>query len=90
MKILAYFEETPLCTVALRVAARLAHRLDVPLTVMTTRASTVLTEPEPPLGRDVPRDEWPALPPGLGILTRALAELVRLLGFSFSLQLSSL
>jgi nucleotide-binding universal stress UspA family protein len=75
MKILAYLEDTPLCTVALRTAGRLALRLEVPLTVMTTRVSTVATEPEPPLGRDVARDEWLALPPGLVRLTRALAEL---------------
>ncbi|PJB94682.1 MAG: hypothetical protein CO080_11610, partial [Nitrospirae bacterium CG_4_9_14_0_8_um_filter_70_14] len=75
MKIFAYLENTPLCTIALRTAGRLAQRLATDLTVITSRTGTVVTEPQPPVGRDLPRAEWPALPPGLALLTRALAEL---------------
>jgi nucleotide-binding universal stress UspA family protein len=75
MKIFTYIEDTPLCPTALRTAGRLAQRLGADLAVLTSRTGTVVSEPEPPLGRDLPRDQWDALPPGLALLTRALAEL---------------
>jgi len=75
VKIFAYVEDTPLCTTALRTAGRLAQRLGTDLAVMTSRTGTVVSEPEPPLGRDLARGEWDALPPGLTLLTDALGEL---------------
>jgi nucleotide-binding universal stress UspA family protein len=75
MKIFAYVEDTPLCTTALHIAGRLARRLEIDLTVMTSRTGTLVMEPQPPLGRDLPRSEWQSLPPGVALLTRALEEL---------------
>jgi len=75
MKIFAYIEDTPLCTIALHTAGRLAQRLGADLAVMTSRTGTVISEPEPPLGRDLARSEWHGLPPGLALLTHALAAL---------------
>jgi len=75
MKIFVYIEDTPLCTTALRTAGRLAQRLGADLAVLTSRTGTVISEPEPPLGRDLPRGAWETLPPGLILLTRAVAEL---------------
>jgi len=72
MKLLVYTDGTPFSDNALHFAAQLTQKLDVELTVITTRSGTHAIEPLPPVGQDIALTDRQSFPPGLQVLTRAL------------------
>ena len=75
MKLLVYTDGGPTAPRALAFAADWTRRLEAQLAVTTVRSETHAMEMLPPLGREVPPDEWDRLPHGLQILTDAARQL---------------
>jgi nucleotide-binding universal stress UspA family protein len=75
MKILVYTDGGATADKALDFAAAWTRQLKAELAVITVRGGTHAMETPPPLGRDVPAIDWPRLPEGLHVLTRAARKI---------------
>lgn len=76
MKILVYLDDKTANDRVLRIAASLSEALEAEIAFLTVRSGTPATEEPPPVGVDLPREEWNGLQPGIQILTQAMNELI--------------
>jgi nucleotide-binding universal stress UspA family protein len=60
----------------LRIGAALSKNLAAEMCFLTSRPSTPATEEPPPLGVEIPSDEWNELPLGMQILTDSMKQLI--------------
>jgi nucleotide-binding universal stress UspA family protein len=71
LKILVAIDPKPGSSAALETAAEISRRLAAELTVITVRSGTHAAESPPPVGVDIPAQDWPHLPEGIQVLLKA-------------------
>jgi nucleotide-binding universal stress UspA family protein len=75
VKVLVYTDGTSAAAAALGVGVDLGERLNAGITILTARGGTHATEEPPPVGVEIPGEEWGQLQPGILILVKALEQL---------------
>ena len=78
MKILTYKHENPAFEKVLRIGAELSQSLDDEISSLTARSGTPATEEPPPVGVDLPVEDWSELQPGIQLLIQALVYLEKI------------
>jgi nucleotide-binding universal stress UspA family protein len=76
VKILIYLDDKTAIDQVLRIGTALSVKLNAEITFLTARSTTPATEEPPPVGVDLPREQWNELQPGIKVLTQAMTELI--------------